>query len=127
MAAQSKVCAATACSNGIASTGSTCTLCHLRFCYAHALPEVHGCGDAARGAARKAWLDSKGGTAGPRTLRPSDRAALTSELHKRIDTAVASRTAAAERGGGSSGGSGGGGSGGSGGGGSGGGGKGKKK
>ena len=33
--------------------GVQCDHCRLRFCMNHGLPEVHGCGDAARKAARQ--------------------------------------------------------------------------
>ncbi|XP_047114499.1 DNA-binding protein SMUBP-2-like [Schistocerca piceifrons] len=34
---------------------STCIHCRLRFCFEHALPEVHGCGEAARKHARQTF------------------------------------------------------------------------
>ena len=42
------------CKAKTATLGTNCEHCRLRFCLAHAQPEVHGCGDAARRAARLA-------------------------------------------------------------------------
>ena len=42
------------CKAKTATLGANCEHCRRRFCLAHAQPEVHGCGDAARRAARLA-------------------------------------------------------------------------
>lgn len=39
--------------------GQDCELCHKRFCFKHGLPEVHGCGEAAKKDERKKFLHPK--------------------------------------------------------------------
>lgn len=46
------VCNLQGCKVKIATLGVQCEHCRLRFCIGHGLPEAHGCGDAARKAAR---------------------------------------------------------------------------
>ncbi|CEG41368.1 dna-binding protein smubp-2 [Plasmopara halstedii] len=36
------------CQTSVSMLGSICKFCKLKFCYNHAMPEVHGCGDAVR-------------------------------------------------------------------------------
>uniref|UniRef100_A0A6M2DCI4 Putative product n=1 Tax=Xenopsylla cheopis TaxID=163159 RepID=A0A6M2DCI4_XENCH len=36
--------------------GANCPHCTLRFCFKHSLPEVHGCGEAAKRDERRKWL-----------------------------------------------------------------------
>lgn len=99
--ASSKHCACSGCKKPVSTTGTTCAHCRLRFCYSHGLPEEHGCGDAARAAARSGWagaggspaLGGKAGVSG----KVSDewkRDALARSLSKKIDEAAAGRTAA---------------------------------
>ena len=47
------VCNFDGCKVKIATLGVQCDFCRLRFCLKHSLPEAHGCGDAARQAARQ--------------------------------------------------------------------------
>lgn len=97
---QSKVCGAKGCSKSTQATGTTCTHCHLRFCYSHGLPEVHGCGNAARSDARKGWLGGGGmaATTGVDASKTRDkvdesrRRMLHSQLQKKVDAAAADRT-----------------------------------
>ncbi len=46
------VCNGEGCKQKISVLGVTCDHCRRRFCLTHGLPEAHGCGDAARRAAR---------------------------------------------------------------------------
>lgn len=100
--ASSKHCACAGCKKPVTTTGTTCAHCRLRFCYSHGLPEEHGCGDAARAAARSGWAGAGGspalgGKAGV-SAKASDewkRDALARSLSKKIDEAAAGRTAAA--------------------------------
>lgn len=48
-----KICNFVKCKTKIATLGITCEHCRIRYCLEHAMPEVHGCGDAARAAARR--------------------------------------------------------------------------
>ncbi len=97
--AESKSCPAKGCSKSTASTGATCGFCHLRFCYAHAQGEVHGCGDAARAAARREWEAGAGraalGAGAP--LSQAKRDALAKQLQKKVDTASAERKAVGKK------------------------------
>ena len=47
------VCNHQGCKTKIATLGVQCDFCRLRFCIGHGLPEVHGCGEEARKAARQ--------------------------------------------------------------------------
>lgn len=89
------ICAAADCSKPTRATGSTCPHCKMRYCIEHGLPEAHGCGHAARAAARTAWLSNAGGTARA-GLRGQARAAAQRQLHDRLDKASAARTGASE-------------------------------
>ena len=57
------------------------------------MPEVHGCGDAARSAARGAWLNGGGGAAalGGGNARKIKHAVLAHELEKKLDAAAGER------------------------------------
>ena len=89
------ICAAADCSKPTRATGSTCPHCKMRYCMGHALPEAHGCGHAARTAARTAWLSNAGGTARA-GLRGQARAAAQHQLQAKLDKASAARTGASE-------------------------------
>lgn len=39
--------------------GETCKYCNKRFCFKHNLPEVHGCGEAAKTQTRKLFMNPK--------------------------------------------------------------------
>jgi ATP-dependent RNA/DNA helicase IGHMBP2 len=88
---QSKSCGAAGCGKSTQTTGTTCPHCHLRFCYAHGQPEVHGCGDAARAKARGDWHGTAGAGAG-KALPEWKRDNLARQLHKKIDSAASDRT-----------------------------------
>ena len=47
------VCNAEKCKANVATLAQTCKFCRLRFCFNHGMPEIHGCGDAAKSAARQ--------------------------------------------------------------------------
>ena len=66
----------------MAIDGLVCKYCKLMFCFAHALPEVHGCGGAAKDAGRI----SLRGPARPKDLVSKDarRAQLSNRLQKAI-------------------------------------------
>jgi len=44
------------CKNSTQILGRVCPHCRLKFCFNHAQPEVHGCGEAATKHARTEWL-----------------------------------------------------------------------
>jgi len=50
------VCNFPKCKVKVSTLGVTCPFCRLRFCLSHSMAEVHGCGEAARQAARQNML-----------------------------------------------------------------------
>lgn len=94
--AASRTCAVVGCKTSTTMTGTTCKHCNARFCYSHGLPEVHGCGGAARAEARGEWKGGAGMAAATGTARPTlpewKRNAMANELHKKLDAAAAQRT-----------------------------------
>lgn len=95
---RSKSCASKGCKKPTTITGVTCRFCNLRWCYEHGLPEEHGCGEAARAAAKGAWAGaggsvSLGGTAGVGKKASDEwkREALAKQLAKKIETAETAR------------------------------------
>jgi hypothetical protein len=96
-------CAMQGCKASTRAVGCDCRHCRHRFCYEHGLPEVHGCGDAARGAARSRWEGGAGAAAaggGPPAAKPLQgwqRTAVESKLHKALDAAAAGRAPAARK------------------------------
>lgn len=75
----------------LAGIGGPCPFCKRGFCFKHALPEVHGCGDEARTQARIAWHRSKGGTVAPSHVKPEKRAQVQKALDKRLAQMAESR------------------------------------
>lgn len=49
-------CAFTKCKNKTVDFAITCKHCNLRFCPSHGLPEIHGCGEAARRDEKRKFL-----------------------------------------------------------------------
>jgi len=52
------------CKENISLYGTICSLCKLKFCLKHRLPENHGCGGDAKKQARKQHRIQAGGTTG---------------------------------------------------------------
>lgn len=75
----------------LAGTGGPCPFCRRGFCFKHALPEVHGCGEEACKQARIAWHRSKGGTVAPGYVKPEKRAQVQKALDKRLTQMAESR------------------------------------
>ena len=76
-------CAHSKCKKSVKLVSVKCSLCARRYCLEHSLPEVHGCGDAAK---RKARQTSVATPLGGTTSRKSeDRAKLQRKLHDKID------------------------------------------
>ncbi|KAH6941652.1 hypothetical protein HPB50_021629 [Hyalomma asiaticum] len=69
----------------------TCSFAKRGFCFKHALPEVHGCGEEACKQARIAWHRSKGGTVAPGYVKPEKRAQVQKALDKRLTQMAESR------------------------------------
>ena len=76
------------CKTKTATLGANCAHCRLRFCLTHAQPEVHGCGDEARRAARLAITrDGKlypGSGRPPTKPDPAKKAQLQRKLDKKL-------------------------------------------
>ncbi|XP_041357729.1 LOW QUALITY PROTEIN: DNA-binding protein SMUBP-2-like [Gigantopelta aegis] len=74
----------------------TCQFCRQRFCYAHAMPEVHGCGDEAKFAARQTVIKEgilfRGNTAQNKKIDPDKRAHLQRKLDKKLADMGGKRT-----------------------------------
>ncbi|XP_064476421.1 DNA-binding protein SMUBP-2-like isoform X2 [Ornithodoros turicata] len=68
--------------------GGPCPLCNRGFCFSHALPEVHGCGEAARAAARAAW--KKSGTHAP-PMKADKKAQVKKALGRKLETLAEKR------------------------------------
>lgn len=81
-------CAFKKCKTLTNTLGRNCELCTRRFCLTHLTPEVHGCGDAAKSAARR--LISRDGVlhsgSGAPNRKPSQarRAQLESKMEKKL-------------------------------------------
>uniref|UniRef100_A0A224YIC1 DNA helicase n=1 Tax=Rhipicephalus zambeziensis TaxID=60191 RepID=A0A224YIC1_9ACAR len=75
----------------LAGIGGPCPFCRRAFCFKHALPEVHGCGEEACKQARIAWHRSKGGTVAPSYVKPEKRAQAQKALDKRLAQMAESR------------------------------------
>ncbi|XP_022094082.1 DNA-binding protein SMUBP-2-like [Acanthaster planci] len=75
------------CAERIALTGVRCAFCNRRYCFGHAMPEVHGCGEMARAHARKVVHREKEVWAGSgtreRKVDPTRRAQLERKLEKK--------------------------------------------
>ena len=79
------VCNYIKCKARISTLGVTCDFCRVRFCLSHSMPEVHGCGDQAKKAARQQISrDGKlfAGSGRPSFKPDPDRKA---QLQKRLD------------------------------------------
>ena len=54
-----QVCNFPKCKKLVSTLGVTCKFCGLRFCLNHSMPEIHGCGEEARKAARQQILSKE--------------------------------------------------------------------
>lgn len=75
----------------LAGIGGPCPFCRRGFCFKHALPEVHGCGEEACKQARIAWHRSKGGAVAPSHVKPEKRVQVQKALDKRLTQMAESR------------------------------------
>ena len=79
------VCNYEKCKAKAGTLGVNCDFCRIRFCLSHAMPEIHGCGDAAKRAARQ--MISRDGQLYSGSGRPSKKpdAAKKAQLKFRLD------------------------------------------
>lgn len=92
----SRVCSATGCKKSTQTLSQTCPHCRLKFCFTHGQAEAHGCGDAARDAAREEWRAGHTPSAGAKALGGWQRNVVKTQLHKKIEESVAKRSTAKE-------------------------------
>ncbi|EEY67397.1 DNA polymerase alpha-associated DNA helicase A, putative [Phytophthora infestans T30-4] len=79
--------------------GSVCKFCKLKFCHDHALPEVHGCGDAVRKFERAAFqqqMTRSSDTSGKK-LTGDKRKLLKKKLEENVSAKTASRSTRAKK------------------------------
>ena len=84
-------CAYEACKQSIKTLGQTCKCCERIYCLSHHIPEVHGCGDAAKIRARH--LASKPKGAKPKALDATRKAQLQRKLDRKLDEMSETRKA----------------------------------
>ena len=83
------ICPHVNCKMSVRLVSVSCLHCKREFCVAHAFPELHGCGDAAKKAARKPVVPQQGkGGIASRALRTKMNAKLDSLQAKRSTTSV---------------------------------------
>eukprot|EP01090_Pellita_catalonica_P008303 TRINITY_DN19035_c0_g1_i1.p1 TRINITY_DN19035_c0_g1~~TRINITY_DN19035_c0_g1_i1.p1 ORF type:complete len:272 (+),score=83.64 TRINITY_DN19035_c0_g1_i1:42-818(+) len=91
------------CDASVVTFGRLCRLCKKKFCIQHALYEVHGCGAAAKKAAKANWrkerLDDNGKvrTEPVKTLSAAERQKLKKKLASSIQNKSGARGAARKR------------------------------
>ncbi|XP_046352610.1 DNA-binding protein SMUBP-2-like [Haliotis rufescens] len=89
-------CCFTKCKQFTTTLGHTCDFCLRRFCLAHHIPEIHGCGADAKVAARQAMVKEgilfRGNVAPQRKLDPNKRAGLQRKLDKKLDDMAGKRS-----------------------------------
>ncbi|KAK3280235.1 hypothetical protein CYMTET_11906, partial [Cymbomonas tetramitiformis] len=79
---------------GVELVGSVCCFCKLRYCLQHGQPEVHGCGEEAKGGARAKWLkDMEKG----RPVAAGSQEHRHQALHNQLEKALADKTKTRER------------------------------
>jgi len=84
----------TLCKRSTVILGRICPFCKLKFCVEHAMPELHGCGDAAKQQARaefrREFMKTQGSAEKP--LNASQRHAARNRLEKKIEEAKKERS-----------------------------------
>ncbi|XP_068800651.1 DNA-binding protein SMUBP-2 isoform X5 [Struthio camelus] len=77
------------CQAGVTTLGQLCLHCSRRYCLSHHIPEVHGCGEKAKGHARQRLSREgvlyPGGGAKDKALDPAKRAHLQRRLDKKLN------------------------------------------
>ncbi|KAG7384713.1 DNA-binding protein SMUBP-2 [Phytophthora pseudosyringae] len=87
------------CKKSTTMLGSVCKFCKLKFCYDHAQPEVHGCGDAVRKFERAAFQQqmTRSNSAPKKKLAVDKRKLLKKKLEEKVSAKTASRTTQAKK------------------------------
>ena len=76
-------CAFNGCKQSIRTLGQLCKCCERTYCLSHHIPEVHGCGEAAKVRARQ--LASKPNGAKPKAFEATRKVQLHRKLDKKLD------------------------------------------
>lgn len=76
-------CAFDGCKQSIRTLGQLCKCCERTYCLSHHIPEIHGCGEAAKLRARQ--LASKPKSGKPKSLDATRKAQLHRKLDKKLD------------------------------------------
>jgi len=76
-------CAFNGCKQSIRTLGQLCKCCERTYCLSHHIPEVHGCGEAAK--VRSRQLARKPKSAKPKALDDTHKVQLHRKLDKRLD------------------------------------------
>ena len=76
-------CAFNGCKQSIRTLGQLCKCCERTYCLSHHIPEVHGCGEAAKVRARQFASKPKGATL--KTLDATRKVQLHRKLDKKLD------------------------------------------
>ncbi|RLN74374.1 hypothetical protein BBJ28_00019276 [Nothophytophthora sp. Chile5] len=79
------------CRKSVTMLGSVCKFCKLKFCYDHAIPEAHGCGDAVRQFERAQFQQQMTRPA-EKKLSMDKRKLLKKKLDESLTAKTASRT-----------------------------------
>eukprot|EP00923_Selenidium_pygospionis_P032027 GHVN01056641.1.p1 GENE.GHVN01056641.1~~GHVN01056641.1.p1 ORF type:complete len:494 (+),score=59.06 GHVN01056641.1:1464-2945(+) len=93
MAAENSRCSEKGCTKSIKIMGQTCRHCRRKYCFEHAMAEIHGCGKAASDAAKAAFR-LQSGSLTPDIWGPKDewkRYYMADKLREQIRTAEAAR------------------------------------
>ena len=93
--AENTKCQGEGCKASVKTVFSACKFCKMRFCFSHGMPEIHGCGEAAKRMARQQI--SNDGKLYPGSGRPSNlpdarrKANLQAKLDKKLEEMESSR------------------------------------
>lgn len=88
-------CAFNACKQSIRTLGQLCKCCERTYCLSHHIPEIHGCGEAAKVRARQ--LASKPKSAKPKALDATRKVQLHRKLDKKLEEMSEQRTKKSKR------------------------------
>ncbi|KAJ0399921.1 hypothetical protein ATCC90586_000107 [Pythium insidiosum] len=82
------------CKKSTLTLGAVCRFCKLKYCYDHAQPEVHGCGDAVRAHERQQFHASAAKASGDVKKLTIEKRRL---LEKKLDASVSEKSAARQQ------------------------------
>lgn len=88
---------ASRCKKSTSMMGSVCRFCKLKFCYTHAMPEIHGCGDAIREFERTQFTQQmRAPVSDKKPLTADKRKLLKKKLEEKVTEKTATRTTKAK-------------------------------